>query len=1332
MKGTLIKAGLSGPSAARPETKDWFKDISQQEARQVLQTVAVKLRDKHGTLALHTGGAGERELSLVRKWGWTQSHTDLKNTAQVVRGLLERACQGLPEHRQTVIAKAFETYLSDNKHKVGTRLSQVVNLLDGGAPSAAGAWKAGAAVAPQAKAASAPPNSPKSAQAVAKEVLTEAGLNDRPSFVQAHLDAIVKVHADVKSQAGKVLSTQKRDEYAQFLRFALGRATPQLWHQLHQAVAEWTSRMEAAGPPHPDTQDRAALLNTLAASKQAQARHDEVSASRIRSMPLPRLYDAKLARVQEKLLRHAMVRGLSEAMVGSMVKTISINPGDSLEFFELAQAVAGISVQTEAMVHAASAADRVAARTVLLKGLSSALLNHGVTSTELAPFIHQAAAFLGPDDSRLVRLHLALVQSLSPGGASSNSILNNKDDIALRGLNLAVSRELLHTDGRLDTAALGAMPGHLEAIQVHGPSVRRHMDGLLRQLSADTRLSELINSTPAPLAQEGPAAVLIRASLGLRGDEPVTALHARQAMLSALLTPLRQGVVGSCFATAMAIRMQQRQPLEMARDLRQLIEHGELRLSFPSRPSLNIPISTQTGALSLQQNRMLNILPDRSHKMSRDPALQQALGLAGLTDGAIEGAINGALKSLVELQRSAEKSAAQVLDPSSVRVAGDALAPATGAATPTELKTTPERILEEVLLKRHGLNRQDLADLHAIDQLAAEIYSSNAAMASQGGRTMTANEQAAQKALADKNKLIVEDFAEKREAFEPKAAAVTLYNKQLSQAVSGFHGATEDRLLRAWEYTLSGAAEQAAGARHQVQLSEALSTAIGLSPAQSARAPVSTAMRPGTPAHEVASEFIKLLREDLRYAYDGSLLSTQALDGSSSRGGFVLHYRDPANPERARPLLNQVDFQQALENLYLRAGDQVVARLRSAADTGAAGEPAQVIALLVGQQGSRIWSSHFIQTVESAYRENSSLEGPHPWVRSGGHSGEAAYAARFGHDLSAVNDSQVKMPDLFSPGLLPLIDGGLLGFLGGSLAQGRRPRLVHPEEAVEFLIDTLKAQASRAGSRLAQSADAYPHTFSLPLAVSSHSFLLKPAQPASGAQDVCLRDAWQDKAPSAKQWLKAQLHAPSQAQAGAALAQAQAERLLSATAQKLWTQHTHLAAWLGMDAQGAPDHAQWCSLVHADLGEQALSISLLRESLAQRVRQRMELSTDSQEVQFLSAASQQALRDDLSAEADKDEKLVLRIFDDAIVQHQAPPKLVFADTNWGGVSQALHLSLLYNPGSGQSEFWLVDDPARGQLISRLDNDSFLKDWSVIPDLGLMGETAPAPPAAAPT
>ncbi|MDR0647044.1 MAG: hypothetical protein LBF43_01235 [Puniceicoccales bacterium] len=97
----------------------------------------------------------------------------------------------------------------------------------------------------------------------------------------------------------------------------------------------------------------------------------------------------------------------------------------------------------------------------------------------------------------------------------------------------------------------------------------QQLDRLLHNQDLREVLANIGQNGIAPASQRA-----IRETLGLPPDAPITAKEAQQAALAALLSPLRQGDIGSCFVTSVAIDIHDTRPLEMLRDMTSLIERG--------------------------------------------------------------------------------------------------------------------------------------------------------------------------------------------------------------------------------------------------------------------------------------------------------------------------------------------------------------------------------------------------------------------------------------------------------------------------------------------------------------------------------------------------------------------------------------------------------------------------------------------------------------------------------------------------------------------------------------------------------------------------------------
>ena len=179
-----------------------------------------------------------------------------------------------------------------------------------------------------------------------------------------------------------------------------------------------------------------------------------------------------------------------------------------------------------------------------------------------------------------------------------------------------LSRRIVGEDGRIDDAnlkgAIHELRQNLYSLEIRGHLDTPHTVHMLRILMrlerprlrrALMRISEPVDN---PLGSD-----LIRQTLEIEGL--VTTKDARRAALSALLTLLRQNV-GSCFATAPAIQIQDEDPARLLSDLDELLSMGRL-----TRGDFQAPLSPSWGLGDL-------LRPVKAtKKLRQSPGLQRAL-----------------------------------------------------------------------------------------------------------------------------------------------------------------------------------------------------------------------------------------------------------------------------------------------------------------------------------------------------------------------------------------------------------------------------------------------------------------------------------------------------------------------------------------------------------------------------------------------------------------------------------------------------------------------------------------------------------------------------------
>lgn len=152
-----------------------------------------------------------------------------------------------------------------------------------------------------------------------------------------------------------------------------------------------------------------------------------------------------------------------------------------------------------------------------------------------------------------------------------------------------------------------------------------HAIRVLRTLRAAPQLVKNLLRFSRPLANRWAESV-VRDTVGDCSTSPLTNAQIRVSVLSACLTPLRQSV-GSCFATAGAILIQEEQLPLLLEDLYELLCTGMLKRTFGGVEFV-VPLSPTTGAGDLRKQV-------DGEEMAGSWALLLALEATGLIDRAL-------------------------------------------------------------------------------------------------------------------------------------------------------------------------------------------------------------------------------------------------------------------------------------------------------------------------------------------------------------------------------------------------------------------------------------------------------------------------------------------------------------------------------------------------------------------------------------------------------------------------------------------------------------------------------------------------------------------------
>ncbi|MBS0626852.1 MAG: hypothetical protein JSS09_01425, partial [Verrucomicrobia bacterium] len=182
---------------------------------------------------------------------------------------------------------------------------------------------------------------------------------------------------------------------------------------------------------------------------------------------------------------------------------------------------------------------------------------------------------------------------------------NLQDSFSLRGERRAklAAAYILDEHGLINLNKLNSLISFLEKegyvlypTGLSDGALTDHMLVIAKKLRDHPDLPLFLKKFHVPLCHKG-AEELIRSSLGLFKEEPLTEAHVRTAVLSACFSYLRQNV-GSCFATAPAILIGSEQIEHLLFDLHELLSTGKLKKTFAGI-EYSVPLSPTSGAADL-------------------------------------------------------------------------------------------------------------------------------------------------------------------------------------------------------------------------------------------------------------------------------------------------------------------------------------------------------------------------------------------------------------------------------------------------------------------------------------------------------------------------------------------------------------------------------------------------------------------------------------------------------------------------------------------------------------------------------------------------------------
>ncbi|MBA3816140.1 MAG: hypothetical protein H0X29_06405 [Parachlamydiaceae bacterium] len=247
---------------------------------------------------------------------------------------------------------------------------------------------------------------------------------------------------------------------------------------------------------------------------------------------------------------------------------------------------------------------------------------------------------------------------------------------------------------------------------------------------------------------------IIRDTLHIAANVPLTDAHTRRAVLSAWMCLLRQNV-GSCFATAPAIIIHDEQPIMFFKDISELLSTGRLKRTYGGI-EYSVPLSSSWGAGDLKKPFILYLGEEfEQSRLWLSPGLEAAFLAVGLLDpdAEFEANLNKVKSLLLELLSSFPKKQSHAI-------------------------ITSEEIIRKVLLKQLGITEHDVEDF--INRPRGMI---------QGGLMMQVIP--AGSALKSKG----------------KGELSATFLSQFLIACNAFKALADNALLKAWEFTVASFAE---------------------------------------------------------------------------------------------------------------------------------------------------------------------------------------------------------------------------------------------------------------------------------------------------------------------------------------------------------------------------------------------------------------------------------------------------------------------------------------------------------------------------------------------
>lgn len=138
-----------------------------------------------------------------------------------------------------------------------------------------------------------------------------------------------------------------------------------------------------------------------------------------------------------------------------------------------------------------------------------------------------------------------------------------------------IAKFLVPSSGSINYAIIPLLLNQF--VEGKNSSYAESIKGGLNMLYHSEGLRRMIEEIKLPDDLTSPSREVVRLSLAILKTYPLSDIHARQAAIAALITHMRQGKGGSCFASVIAIEQQHCHPYQAVTDFKDLIHEGMLK-----------------------------------------------------------------------------------------------------------------------------------------------------------------------------------------------------------------------------------------------------------------------------------------------------------------------------------------------------------------------------------------------------------------------------------------------------------------------------------------------------------------------------------------------------------------------------------------------------------------------------------------------------------------------------------------------------------------------------------------------------------------------------------